>query len=106
MLVDLGEEPTIKNAHFTVFAAIYCESINDYIHHWEGGTFLSYDEAYDCWNEFDPPKEEINAIMEKQRASGDFSHHELEIGITSNNAMETSSLAFMNTTIDLEHEKE
>lgn len=105
MVVDLGEEPSIKNARFIVEAKIYSESKNDYIHCWFGGEFSSYDKAYEFWDCWNPPKEEVDLIMKKQRESGDYSYHELIIGIWSLDQRETSSLAFMNTTLDFDNER-
>lgn len=105
MIVDLGEEPVIKRAIFQVTANIYSERENNYIHNWFGGEFSSYDRAYEFWNDWDPPKEEVDLIMKKQRESGDYSHHELEIGIWSLDQRETSNLAFMNTTLDFTNER-
>ncbi len=105
MNVDLGEEPQNKNTTFTVTANIYSEEANDYIHTWTGGTFKSYDEAYEFWDEWEPPQEEIDKIMKLEREQGDYSHHELEIGVWSNDPDDDSELAFMNRTIDVENER-
>lgn len=105
MLVNLGEEPHNKNTTFIVSANIYSEQVNDYIHLWVGGIFNNYDDAYEFWDKWDPPIEEMNSIMEQQRKKGDYSHHELEVGIYSNDPNESRELAFMNKTIDEEHER-
>lgn len=105
MLVDLGEEPRNKNAIFTVMASIYSEQANAYIHHWEGGTFNNYDDAYEYWDSWEPSQEEINQVMQKERANGDYSHHELEVRIQSNDLEESSELAFMNRVVDEENER-
>lgn len=105
MLVDCGEEPTIPDAKFTVAANIYSECCNEYVHHWEGGTFDNYDEAYEFWDKWDPPKEEVDEVMRQRREEGDYSHHELEIGVWSENPNESAFLAFMNETLDYEHER-
>ena len=105
MIVDLGEEPSIKNARFIVEANIYSELKNDYIHSWFGGEFSSYDKAYEFWDCWNPPNEELIRVMENQRKSGDYSHHELEIGIWSLDQNETRTLAFMNTTLDSANER-
>ena len=105
MIVDLGEEPTIPRARFQVLASIYSEKEGDYIRQWFGGEFSSYDKAYSFWDEWDPPKCDICKFMKRRRELGDFSHHELEIGIWSLDPNETSNLAFMNDTLDLEHEE-
>jgi hypothetical protein len=105
MLVDLGEEPRNKNATFTVAANIYSEQANEYIHHWDGGTFDNYDDAYDFWDQWEPSQNEIDQVMMKERENGDYSHHELEVGIWRNDPEESKELAFMNRTVDEEHER-
>lgn len=105
MLVDLGEEPQNKNATFIVSASIYSEEANDYIHTWNGGTFNNYDYAYDFWDRWEPLQNDIDSIMLKQRNNGDYSHHELEVRINSNDPEESHELAFMNRTIDEENER-
>lgn len=100
MLVDLGEEPRNKDATFTVAANIYSEQANAYIHHWEGGVFNSYDEAYEFWDKWEPSENDISQVMSKERENGDYSHHELEVRILSNDPEESRELAFMNKTID------
>lgn len=105
MIVDLGETPSKEDQEntYTVSANIYSEKANDYIGHWDGGTFDSYQKAYDFWNYWEPPKDEIDETMRKERESGDYSHHELEIGVWCDNI--DCSLPFMNMTLDLENEK-
>lgn len=105
MLVDLGEEPHNKDATFTVTANIYSEQANEYIHHWEGGTFDNYDDAYERWDRWEPSKDEIDQIMREERENGDYSHHELEVGIQSNDPEESRELAFMNRVVDEENER-
>lgn len=104
MIVDLGEEPVIKDTSFIVSANIYSEQANDYIYRWHGGVFDNYDDAYEFWDQWDPPSREVNNVMKFQRIKGDFSHHELEISIFSSDPNEIRSLAFCNRTIDEEHE--
>lgn len=106
MMVDLGEEPMIKQSIFTVIANIYSEKENHHVHEWLGGTFDSYDKAYEFWDVWNPPKKEIQDIMKKRREQGDFSHHELEIGVYSDDPYESRNLAFMNTTIDGKNERD
>lgn len=105
MIVDLGEEPSNKEATFTVSANIYSEEANTYIHHWDGGTFDNYDDAYECWDQWEPPEDETDTIMQNERKNGDYSHHELEIGIWSNDPEESRELAFMNRTVDEVNER-
>lgn len=105
MLVDLGEEPLNKDATFTVTANIYSEQTNIYIHHWEGGIFDNYDDAYECWDRWEPSQDEIDQVMMKERENGDYSHHELEVGILSNDPEESRELAFMNRGVDEENER-
>lgn len=100
MLVDLGEEPKHKNGPFTVAADLYSEQANHYVKHWEGGVYDNYDEAFDRWDRWTPRN--LKKIMEERRKLGDYSHHELEIGIYSKY---DTDLAFMNTTLDEGHEK-
>lgn len=106
MVIDFGEEPHIKRATFKVVANIYSESENNYIYRWLGGEFSCYDKAYDFWDFWSPPKEEIEAVMKKRRDLGDYSHHEIEIGVFSSDDRETACLAFMNCTVDYENEKD
>ena len=105
MVVELGEEPLYKDANFTISANIYSEKVNDYIHHWDGGTFDNYDEAYEVWDRWELSKDEIEDIMKHEREEGDYSHHELEIGILSDNPKEPRELAFMNRTVDGDNER-
>lgn len=105
MLVDLGEEPCNKDATFTVAANIYSEQANDYIHHWEGGTFDNYDDAYECWDQWEPSQDEIDQVMKYERENGDYSHHELEVGVWSSDPKESRELAFMNRVVDEENER-
>lgn len=105
MLVDLGEEPSNKNATFTVTANIYSEQANEYIHHWDGGTFDNYDDAYERWDQWEPSQDEIDQVMQKERENGDHSHHELEVGIWSDDPEENRELAFMNRVVDEENER-
>lgn len=104
MIVDLGEEPINKHAKFTVSASIFSEEANTYIHHWDGKTFDNYDDAYEYWDQWDPPQSEIDEIMRIERSDGDYSHHELEVGIYSDDPDDFSELAFMNRTVDEENE--
>lgn len=104
MIVDLGEDPKIKDAGFIVSANIYSELANGYVKHWSGGEFTTYDEAYEYWDIWEPPSNEVEDFMKKERLNGDHSHYELEIGIFSKDPNEPNSLAFMNRTIDVEHE--
>ena len=105
MLVNIGNPVRSEDQcnTFTVTANIYSEQTNDYIAHWEGGTFDNFQEAYDFWDEWEPPKEEIDNTMLKEREKGDYSHHELEIGIWCDNI--NYDLPFMNMTLDGEHER-
>lgn len=105
MLVDLGEEPSNKNATFIVAASIYSEQTNTYVHYWEGGIFNNYDDAYECWDQWEPSQDEIDQIMMNERENGDYSHHELEVRICSNDPEENRELAFMNKVIDEENER-
>ena len=101
MLVNLGSEPINKNNIFTVSANIYSEKVNGYIKHWDGGTFTNYDDAFKFWDSWEPSEDEICSIMKLQRERGDFSHHELEIGIYRD---VEEDLAFTNRSLDIEHE--
>ena len=105
MMVDLGNpvKPEDQQNTFTVTANIYSEQVNDYVKHWEGGTFDNFQEAYDFWDEWEPPIKEIDETMSKERENGDYSHHKLEIGIWCDDI--DYDLPFMNTTLDYEHEK-
>lgn len=102
MIVDLGEEPVNKIGKFRVVASIYSEKINSYIYSKTLGRFNNYDDAYECWDSTDLEESLVNDIMKKQRDAGDFSHHELEIGIFS--PIEYN-LAFMNKSLDVENEQ-
>ncbi len=105
MIVDLGEEPHNKDATFTVAANIYSEQANTYIYHWEGGIFDNYDDAYEYWDQWEPSQDEIDRVMMEERENGDYSHHELEVGIWSNDPEESSELAFMNRVVDEANER-
>lgn len=105
MLISLGESIPLEDQQntFVVVANIYSEKINDYVDHWTGGTFNTFKEAYDFWDEWEPPKDEIDQFMLETRAKGDYSHHELEIGVWCDDL--DYDLPFMNMTLDLEHER-
>lgn len=105
MLVNLGSPVRLEDQQntFTVTANIYSEQANDYVGCLEGGTFDNFQEAYDFWDEWEPPKEKIDEKMLEERASGDYSHHELEIGIWCKDL--DYDLPFMNMTLDGEHER-
>jgi len=102
MLVDLGEEPIHKKGPFNVVAKIYSEKENDYIYTKVLGRFNNYDAAFECWDSTNPSIDVIKKIMTQQRDKGDYSHHELEIGIYSDLDCD---LAFLNTTLDPWHER-
>ena len=102
MQVDMGVEPLDKQRTFTVEANIYSELANCYIAHWDGGTFDNYDSALDYWDDWALPSDEVESIMKKQREKGDYSHHELEIGIYSNDIFE---LPIMNMELDVGNER-
>lgn len=101
MVVDLGSEPRSKQETFRVVANIFSEQSNNYIHHWDGGTFDNYDDAYEFWDWWEPPEQEMHEVMKELRKQGDRSHCELEIGIYNE---DEEDLAFMNRTIDGIHE--
>ena len=101
MIVDLGSEPKNPVGLFEVSADIYSEQENSHVHHWHGGSFENYDEAFEFWDQWEPSENEIYSIMKRRRENGDLSHHELEIGIYSE--LE-EDLAFTNRSIDSEHE--
>lgn len=105
MIVSLGKHVTIKDQQntFVVSANIYSEKTNDYVKHWDGGTFDNYQEAYDFWDEWEPPKDEINQFMSDVRDNKDYTHYELEIGMWCDDI--EYDLPFMNMTLDLEHER-
>lgn len=105
MIVSLGDRIKTENQHntFIVSANIYSEKANDYVKHWDGGTFDNYQKACDFWDDWELPKDEIDRFMFEQRENGDYSHHELEIGIWCDDL--DCSLPFMNMTLDVEHEK-
>ena len=102
MIVDLGSEPKNKYGTFTVLAGIYSEKEDKHICEWRGGTYNTYDEAFERWDSWEPSENEIYSIMKKQRENGDLSHHELEIGIYSWGEVD---LAYTNRSLDVEHEK-
>lgn len=103
MIVDLGSEPNNPVGLFKVSADIYSEKEDCYVHHWSGGSFNNYDEAFEFWDQWEPSENDIYSIMKRRRENGDLSHHELEIGIYSKNE---EDLAFTNRSIDSEHELE
>lgn len=108
MLVDMGNKPSNPHALFQVIARIYSEKENEYVKAWIGGVFpADYEKALEFWDEWEPPKQEIENTMQYRRENlHDYSHHELEISIATNDIYEESTLAFMNSTLDGEHEKE
>ena len=102
-MCDCGRIPTSSRGKFTVTANIYSSDCNDYVHHWFGGVFSNHDYAYAFWNSWWPNKKEIDEIMEERRAEGDYSHHELEIGLWDEDG---TDLEFYNETLDYENEDE
>lgn len=105
MIVELGEEPTIKNTIFRVIATIYSEEENERIYAQLGGVFDNYNNAYEFWDKWQPSNKTIKEFMKDRRNFGHCGHHELEIMIESDNPNETSSLAYTNTTLDPDGEK-
>jgi len=88
---------------FNVVANIYSEYVNEYVHHWFGGTFSDYDKAYDFWNNWWPDKKEITKVMTMRRVDGDYSHHELEIGLYDAYG---NNLKLYTETVDYDNENE
>ena len=105
MIVELGEDPTIKNTTFRVIANIYSEEENERIYTQLGGIFDNYSNAYEFWDKWQPSNKIIKEFMNHRRNSGHYGHHELEITIESDNPNETSSLAYTNMTLDPDGEK-
>ena len=108
MLVDLGTKPRNENNVTTpvytyrVQANIYSEKKNDYVAEWIGGTFTNFSEAFEFWDNWQVPSDEVDEIMKKERENGDYSHHELEVAIWCD---DIDDLPFMNMTLDCEHEQ-
>ncbi len=105
MIISIGDDlnEAEKQGTFVVTANIYSEAENDYVAHWDGGTFSNYEQALEFWDEWAPPKDEIDKIMISRRANGDHSHYELEIGIWCDGL--DYDLPFINMTLDQGHEK-
>ena len=79
---DLEEEIKVLTANkWTVSANIYSSYTNDYIHHWEGGVFDTYEEAYSFWNKWYPPKNEVSGVVDdwNEKTPGD--ELDIEIGL-------------------------
>ena len=105
MIVELGEEPTIKNTTFRVIASIYSEEENERIYIQLGGIFDNYDSAYEFWDKWQPSNKILKEFMKNRRKSDHYGHHELEVFIDSDDPNETSSLAYTNTTLDPDGER-
>lgn len=97
MLVSLGEDPVIKRAKFSVTADIYSVQDDDYIHEWFGGEFSSYDKAFEYWDIWNPPEDQVLDILSMQMP-GDY---ELEIYIWSSEIDEPSELAFLSRALEV-----
>lgn len=65
---------------FTVSANL-CDG-NDYVAHWDGGTFHEYDEAYERWLMWEPPRDEVLEALQESMAEGvPEEEHDLQIGL-------------------------
>ena len=54
----------------------------DYYEHWDGGTFDNEDDAYNFWNDWWPPEDEVKAAAAECIENGDNPDEiELEIGV-------------------------
>ena len=70
------------NPPYTVSANVWCEEINTYIEHWDGGTYDNYDDAEKKWDAWWPPMEEVRqACRDFDEELGFRSRYELEIGL-------------------------
>lgn len=79
---DLEEEVKVLTANkWTVSANIYSSYTNDYIHHWEGGVFDTYEEAYSFWNKWYPPKNEVSGVVDDWNEKNPGDELDIEIGL-------------------------
>lgn len=55
---------------------------NDYVAHWDGGTYDDYETAFLHYVTWMPPRHEIEAVLDEYRALGnDLSEFDLQIGV-------------------------
>lgn len=75
-----------KDYAYIVSANLYSELANDYIYHWDGQKFYDkndYSTAFDFWNFWRPPQDEIDKQADKWFAENPNDRLELEIGLWS-----------------------
>ncbi len=78
----LEEEVKVLTANkWTVSANIYSSYTNDYIHHWEGGVFDTYEDAYSFWNKWYPPKNEVSGVVDDWNEKNPGDELDIEIGL-------------------------
>lgn len=81
---------------YDVTANVYSEECNDYIEHWHGGTFDTFEEAEEFWEMWLPPADEVQAAVDNDWTEDMSDHYELEVGVWDHDTGEGVDECFWN----------